>query len=1004
MGSVFRRSLRGAAAVLVLLTAAAGAAWAQRGAVRGTVRDADSKQPLAQAQVTVAGTTIGVLTDAEGHYTIRNMPRGSVQLSARTIGYHIVTQVVQVPAEGTVDADFALKVSALSLDEMVVTASGNEQAARSMPAPPSVLNMGDLPKAPITDMSDALMARMPGVQVLPSSGTTGAGTRIRIRGSGSLSLSNDPVLYIDGVRVDNNVSSNTIGVGGQVPSRINDLNPEEIESIEVISGPAAAALYGTDAANGIINVKTKRGHSGPAVWHVYAEGGTVADHTNWPNNYFGFDTTKANSLRYACTLTRVSLGQCAQTGGLFLLNPLKNNSPFRIGHHDQYGVSVTGGGERVTYFLSTDVMRETGVYINNDEHRMNLRANVSANITPEVDISVQSAFVESNLTLPDNDNNALGILGSGLLGGSDTTKKGWGFLLPSQTYAISSTQHLDRFTGGANGDWRPTTWLSFHSTAGLDFSGRLDTRTFEPNTVPFNTSTLQGSRTANPVDIMDVNAKASGQARFRLTSTLTTQTTVGVDYFNSRAQTILASGQKLAAGTTSLAGIGIPSVGEVNTQSKTFGVYGEEVLGWRDRIFLTGSLRQDKNSAFGKDFNAVTYPKVGASWVLSDESFFPRNPVLSTVRLRAADGTLGLAPGATDALQYFTPVAVTDATGDQVAFTVGSLGNPNLKPERVHESELGLDAGLLKDRFNLTFTYYAKLSHDALVARTLAPSLGVSTTQFYNLGQVSNKGFEFSLTGRAFEVGGFALDLGVSLWANANKLVDLGRDPQGNPIPTIVFGNSQQQHTGYPLGGYWVKPVVSYADSNGDGIIANYTVPGPPVRTVSEVVLDTAFRYVGTPLPTRGWGFTPSLTLFKYFNVSATFDHRGGNVLYNFTGDFRCRVGVCPELNDPKTPLAKQAQAYADVFLGQPGGYIEPADFTKLREVSVTFTAPAAWARMLGGSGVSFTLAGRNLHTWTKYSGSDPEVNYNAQSAFAAGDFLTQPPVRYWTFRVNYTY
>ena len=997
MSSVVRRSLQGATTVLVLLTATVSAAWAQRGAVRGTVRDADSMQPLVSAQVTVAGTTIGVLTDAQGRYTIRNLPRGAVELSARTIGYKIVTQRVNVPAEGEVDADFALKVSALSLDEMVVTASGNEQAARSMPAPPQVIDMSSIPAAPITDMSDALNARMPGVEVLPSSGTTGAGTRIRIRGSGSLSLSNDPVLYIDGVRVDNNASSNTIGVGGQVPSRINDLDPEEIESVEVISGPAAAALYGTDAANGIINVRTKRGRSGPAQWRVYAEGGTVADHTAWPDNYFGFDPTKTNGLRYGCTLSRVSLGQCSQGGGLFLLNPLKNDSPFRVGHHDQYGVSVTGGGERVTYFLSTDLMKETGVYLNNDEHRMNLRANLSANVTPDLDISVQTGYVESNLTLPDNDNDALGILGSGLLGGSDTTKKGWGFLLPSQTYAIASIQRLDRFTGGTNADYKPLTWLSFHSTAGLDMSSRYDTRTFEANTVPFSTTTLQGSRAADPVQILDVNAKASGQARFRLASTLTSQTTVGVDYFHSRAQTIFASGQKLAAGTNSLAGIGIPSVSESNLQSTTFGVYGEEVLGWRDRFFLTGSLRQDKNSAFGRNFNAVTYPKVGASWVLSDESFFPRNPVLSTVRLRAADGTLGLAPGATDALQYFTPVAVTDATGDQVAFTVGSLGNPNLKPERVHESEIGLDAGLIRDRLNVTLTYYAKLSQDALVARTLAPSLGVSTTQFYNLGQVSNKGYEFSLTGRVFNASGFALDLGVSLWANANKLVDLGRDPLGNPIPTIVFGNSQRQATGYPLGGYWIKPIVSYADNNKDGIIAN--TPGN-----TEVVLDSLYHYVGNPIPTHGWGLTPTLTLFKYFSVTATFDHRGGNVLYNFTGDFRCRVAVCRELNDPKTPLARQAQAYADVFLGQPDGYIEPADFTKLRELSITYAVPAMWARKMGGSAISFTLAGRNLHTWTKYSGADPEVNQNAQSNFSAADFLTQPPVRYWTFRVNYSF
>ncbi len=991
-----RRRMREGAVLLALLVGAAGTAAAQRAGVRGTVRDAEDHHPLAQVQVTVGGGTIGALTDAQGVYHINNVLAGQVEVRARMIGYRVVAKVVAIPSQGDVEVNFDLAPSALSLDEYVVTASGQEQSAREVPSANTTVNLADLvDNMPIKNMTDALTTRAAGVTVMSSSGTTGAGARIRIRGAGSLSLSNEPVVYIDGVRVENGASSNSIGVGGQVPSRINDLNPEEIESYQVIRGPAAAALYGTDAANGIINIRTRRGRSGPAVWRAYAEGGNLSENTAWPDNIFGFDTTKAatSALRYGCTLSRQSLGQCTQNGGLFHMNPLTNDRPFRDGNHTQLGASISGGSERITYFFSGDVTRENGIYVTNSLSRSSMRANVTAAINPRFDLGVQSGYTNSRLRLPDNDNNALGYLGSGLLGNADTTRRGWGFLLPEQVNLINTLQDVDRFTSGVTADYRPLSWLTMHGVAGIDRTSRFDTRTIEPNQVPFNQTSLDGSRVADPIQIWNWNAKASAQARLRLTPTLTSQTTAGLDFFHSRFSSIFASGRKLAAGTSSLAGIGIPTVSEDLTESRTFGVYMEEVVGWRDRVYLTGSLRRDDNSAFGRNFNAVTYPKLGVSWVLSDESFFPRTRVLSTVRLRSAYGVLGLAPGATDALLFFNPVAVTADNTDQVAFQVGNLGNPNLKPERVQELELGFDAGFFRDRMNVVFTYYNKTSHDALISRVLAPSLGVSSAQFFNLGQVNNKGFEFELSGRALDRHAVALDLGVSLWHNTNNLVDIGHDPLGNPIPSIVFGNSQQHRQGFPLGSYWVRPITAFNDANADGII-----------TSGEVTLDTAFHYVGPVFPTHGIGFTPTLTLFSRVRLSATIDHRAGHYLYNFTADFRCRQNICPEMNDPATPLARQAQAVSDVFLGQPNGYIEKADFTKLRELSLTYLAPASWARMVKGSAVSFTLAGRNLHTWTSYTGVDPEVNQNGQANFSTADFLTQPPVKYWTFRVNYTF
>jgi TonB-dependent SusC/RagA subfamily outer membrane receptor len=881
----------------------------------------------------------------------------------------------------------------VQLEALLVTASGAQQAARENPAAVSTVTLDEATKTqPITNMADALNARGGGVVVMPASGTTGAGARVRIRGSNSVSLSNEPVIVVDGIRVESGANSNSVGVGGQVPSRINDLNPDDIESYQVIKGPASSALYGTAAANGIIEFRTKRGRPGPARWNAWTERGSFPHFDAWPANVFGFDPTKTNALRYGCTLNRVALAQCTQGGGLFTLNPLLNDSPFRDGSRSQYGLNVSGGSEQTTYYVSGEAQSEDGVYKISDLTRYSLRANITNRPSEKLDLAVSTGYSSSDLRLPDNDNNALGFLGSGLLGGSDTTRRGWGFLLPEESYQILTFQNVERFTGSLTADLRPFSFLTARAVAGMDVTNRLDSRTFPPNVVPFNVGTIQGSRAANPVANYNYTANFSATARFDLTPTITSTTTAGSQFFRERLQQINASGQKLAGGTTSLNGIGIPTVGESNAEARTFGLFIEEQIGIKNRLFITAALRGDDNSAFGKDFDFITYPKIGASWVISEEPFFPSmGGVLSSLRLRSAWGASGLQPGVTDALGYFDPVPVTADNSDQVAFTIGNLGNSNLKPERSREYELGFDAGLFDDKLRLEVTYYDKLSNDALISRPLAPSLGVSAAQFYNLGSVSNKGIDITLSGRALDLPNVAVDFTLSVWGNKNRVIDLGTDFLGNDIPPIVFG-TQRHVEGYPAGGYWVRH-FHYNDANADNIISQ-----------TEVTLDPTFSYVGTPFPTQGATFNTGITLARRVRVNGLFDYRSGAKLYNLTGDFRCRQNVCPEVTDPSTPLATQAGAIAAVFFGQPEAYIEDASFLKLREVSVTFYAPGAWAKAFGGSEMSFTVAGRNLFTSTNYSGFDPEVNQNAQANFTTTDFLTQPPVKFFSARLNVTF
>ncbi len=988
MRSIRANQPLGVAAVALLCALAPAAAQAQ--SVSGRVTDATGKA-VAGAQVAVAGADVRATTDPEGRYRLTVGAAGAIALRVTAIGYTPQSKALTVQAGQPATVDFTLTANPVGLDAIVVNAYGQGQKARENPNAVTQVAAGDVEKAPVTNFADLLNARAAGVTVLPSSGTTGGGSRVRIRGSNSVSLSNEPVFFIDGIRVSSTPSANTVGVGGQVPSRINDIQPEDLEAIEAVKGPSAGTLYGTAAANGIVQVRTKRGRPGPTQWTAYVEGGTLYDHTTWPDTYYGFDTTKAatSALRFFCTLPRVSQGQCAQNGGFFTLNPLRDDSPFRMGSRQQYGVSLSGGNEQTTFYLAGHFQNEVGVYLNNYLNQISLVGNVHNQVRRGLDVAVNTRYTNSDLHLPDNDNNALGYLGSGLLG-SAFGRNGWGFLQPNDIRKINSDQSVNRFTGSVNADATPFSWLTARAVIGLDFTNRFDQRTLAPNQVPFNTTTREGSRTANPVQVFDFTSNFAATARRQITSSLTSNTTVGLQWFREWSIFVFASGRRLAAGTSSLAGVAIPSVGEDQTDARTLGTFIEEQLGFRDRLFVTAALRRDKNSAFGKNFGFINYPKIGASWVVSEEPFFPQMRWLNSLRVRFAYGQSGLQPGTTDALQFFTPVVALVAGNDVPAFSIGNLGNDNLKPERTTESEAGFDADLADDRLHLEVTGYSKSSRDALISRPLAPSLGVTAAQFYNLGKVSNKGIEITLSGQLAR-GSAAFDFTLSAFGNRNRLIDLGKDFLGNDIPPIIFGD-QRHVEGYPLGGYWGQK-FTFNDANGDGII-----------TTSEVTLSPTYSFLGTPFPTQGASLNTGVSWKERLRLAATLDYRAGMTLDNLTEAFRCGQNECRAIVDPKTPLAEQAKAVASVFLGDPIGYIQDADFLKLREVSLTYFAPASVAAQFGARTLSVTLAGRNLGTWSHYPGFDPEVNQNGQANFSTRDFLTQPQIHYWIARIDVSF
>jgi hypothetical protein len=423
----------------------------------------------------------------------------------------------------------------------------------------------------------------------------------------------------------------------------------------------------------------------------------------------------------------------------------------------------------------------------------------------------------------------------------------------------------------------------------------------------------------------------------------------------------------------------------------TLGAYIQQELGINERVFVTAGVRSDNNSAFGRDLEAVYYPQVGVSWLISEEPFLPRSALLSSLRLRAAYGASGVSPGALDALLRYSAFPAVESGREVPGLQFQALGNPALRPERTTEFETGFDAGFLGGRIGLEFTYYNKHSRDALVARPLPLSLGVvSASRFENLGSVRNRGFEALLSAQILAEADFGWDVQVSGSRNSNRLVELGEG-----ITPITASFRIRTVPGFPLFGFWDRPILSFEDANDDGMIE-----------ASELVMGDTAVFIGSSIPTREASLNSTLRLLRdRVRIGTQLDYRGGFVQLNVTEWFRCTsTNNCRAANDPSAPLDRQAAAVAarTPALGSSmEGYMEDGSFLRFREASLTVVLPGGLSRTLRASNASVTVSGRNLGIITGYSGPDPEVTHAQAFESQPFDMFMVPQNRYWLIRMN---
>lgn len=1018
----FQRFLGPTLALLALTLAAspssAAAQASAQGTITGHITDASTGQPVPAAQISIVGTNAGAQSNDEGLYSIRGINPGSVEVRVLRVGYSEQRKQVTVAAGESATVDFQMAPVAVMLNPVVTTATGEQRRVEVGNAISRVDAATVTDEKPVTTVNDILTSRAPGVQVIAGT-QTGAGDRVRIRGTNSLSLSNDPIYIVDGVRVANDRGSASFTTGGTYPGRIGDLNPDDIESIEVVKGPSAATLYGTDAANGVIVIKTKRGVEGRPQWTVTVEQTGIKDLNDYPDNYRSWRPTSTQYNSTQCFLTQVADGTCTQDSvTTFNIYDDPQTTPYGLGWRSRYGVSVRGGSDAVKYYVTGSWTDEDGVTklpdfdiarMHRDNtpirpevanpnilKRANVRTNLDANLSEDADMHISVGYISQDLRLPQSDDAGARGIGANTYGGlgykyqivGGDTLFGYRQYTPRDIYQEISTQNIERLIGSTAGNWRPTNWLALRGSFGLDFVYRQDNQLCRVSTCPPISETYAlGYKLDNRTTFYNYSGDFSATASHQLTDNIDSKTTVGVQYVRNIFSRNGARGDRLPPGGSTVTAGSVPSADETNTESRTLGGFIEEHLGFREKMFLTLGVRSDRNSAFGANFKTVFYPKAAASWVISEESFFPAPSWMDQFRLRAAYGASGVQPGTTDALQYYTPFTARIGEKELAGVVLSTLGNKDLKPERSTELELGFDGTFFGNRLTTEFTYYRKISKDALIQRTLPPSLGAgATSRFENLGEVRNSGFEAFVSAQLIQRDAFGWDLSLNGSANSNELVDLGG------VPPII-GSSISQVEGYPLNGYWGEPLESYSDADDNGII-----------TLDEIQVDSVSRFIGYSIPRYQIALNNG---FEFWNrrirIAGMIDYSGGNKLYWNSERIRCSSRLnCRGINDPNTPLWEQARTVAlrEHDTRSLAGYFRPADFIKLRELSLTVTAPQSWSEALHGRNMSVSLAARNLGVlWTRYEGVDPETN--SGSGDTPVDFQAAAPPTYFMLRLN---
>ena len=972
-GNAFFVRRAGSALALVLV---ANTAAAQTGVVSGSVTEASTGRALSQVRVQIVGNErAAAASDASGRFIIRDVPAGPVTLRAAQIGFRPETRSITVTGGDTVKIDLRLSQSAVELQQVVVTGTGGAVEKRQVGASIGEVDVAKLAEQiAIPDVGRMLSAKVTGLRATTVGGGVGTGQDIRIRGTASFSLSQRPAIYVDGIRVDGRATEwfqdgacCSFG-GGASTDRLGDLNPNDIERVEVLKGAAAATLYGSEATNGVIQIFTKRGRTGN-------------ERTQWN---LGF-TTGFEELRH--NLPTKQFPRFTGTDGTVALDA--NEAMIQRGPYYGVDLSAQGGTGRGTYFASTALSKQTGSIQPNDQLKASLRLNLSFAPNDHWTVEPRSAYVRDRINEIQAGNNWTALLGNALNGDPTTATKdrpfGEAWVPVKDIKSMTTQSDVDRWTGGItiNNIIRPE--LSHRFTFGVDAVNDHKSRffTYAGDFGPADVNDGQANRGTRDYKTYTVDYLA--QWNYKLPWDIESNLSVGGQGFWDIESLITAVGNKFPGpGVSVISAAATTQSGEQYTKTVNLGFLAQDRFSFKDQLFFTAGLRIDGNSAFGKDYGYKTYPKADVSYDMTHVGFLPK--FLSAARVRAAYGQAGKMPGPFDS---FTSYAATPVFASDVGIVPLNPGNANLRPEKSTETEFGLELGILNDRLGFEGSIYQQETNDAIVQKQNPPSAGFTDPRSVNIGAIENKGWEASVTYQAYASARYDWTVSLKGDGNKNKITDLGG---------VDLGDNRFR-LGYPIGGVWDRKPTGFTVQTtgtdptlGDCTKLSY---GCPVTSRSDTVV-----YYGPGLPTNNFALTNTFRAGAFTFYGLLSMERGAK-FGNGDRSYRIRQGGSDEWlgalgpDGERTFKSDSIKQYASIL-----DYVDKRDNVRLRELSISWNVPERLSGSLGAGPTAITLSGQNVWWWDDCNCVDPNMNWGGSESFIFNDgFLMQPAPR--VFRVQ---
>ncbi|WP_443937351.1 SusC/RagA family TonB-linked outer membrane protein [Pedobacter sp. MW01-1-1] len=1004
----------------------------KRFSLNGKVTEASGKNPIPGAVVKILNTNFATSTNAEGSYAFSvDLPTGQYQIQFSYIGFKTLTQTANLTGSTQVQLNAAMDVDAVGLDEVIVTGTSQGTTRKQLGSYVSTVKGDDLNKAPSGNALASLQGKTPGAQISQNSGDPAGGISVRLRGVSSVNSSSEPLYIIDGVIVNNSTTrvTNTSGnydggnfVGNIGQNRMVDINPADIDHMEVLNGAAAAAIYGSRANAGVIQIFTKRGKTGePQVSFntsfTISELRKQIDVNQAPIKFGGSVDTFTQDIIQTVVLTP-NTPAVLRTDKTAVTRYNYQDYIFRTGVGTDNSISVSGGTDNTKFYTSAGYFSNQGIIKNTNFTRMNFRANLDQKITDWAKLTVGFNYVHSDADeKPDGNSffspmNSVTIIGNfhdifarDALGNLKAVGERGRVNPVSVIEDIKQRQFSNRVIANTGLKLTPVKNLTVDYLMGVD-NTILNGTTFIP---PFAYNVSTGFYGGGPTLDPSLNGYASAanatttlfnnELNFtydaKLSSQLSSTTQLGGSYQYQKDLYSLLNGRGLApfAETVNAASTVLPNV-DSRSEFSISGAYLQQNFKYKDHLFVTGAIRVDQSTVFGESNRTQFYPKANVSYVLSSADYWKDSGLSSwwnAFKVRAAYGESGnlTGIGAYDRFNVYSPSALNSKT---TLTSSATLANTDVKPERQKELEIGTDMSFLNNRLGLTFSWYNKKVNDLLLSVVVAPTTGFSSLLDNIGGTLKNKGIELMLTGVPVKTQNFSWTSTLIYNRNRNTIEGSG----AQRLLSTNAGAPVSITDGYPVGVFYGTFFARNADgsilTNAAGIpqtergvqtsATTYTTQrdasGQPTGTVLRKV-------IGDPNPDYTGSFVNDFS-YKKLSLHVQLDVVQGGDVWN--ADWRTRQGVGNGMVAQAEDLGEVPRGYVLGNYNIEEWRIDDGSFVKLREISLSYNI----GKVKFIKNLTVNLSGRNLVSWDNYKGYDPELNSGGQSTILRNiDFGSVP-------------